>query len=280
MNNKDLFDSFTHMADTIINDSIIYKTLEFTYTSSYYDYYVIIGFINDEDYDESRSIVLQMEPWVYDNSKNWGVKCWGKWSNPVVSKYFYVHRHKNMLNPAQWFVKNPKIIKLTDRKNKIIAIISGKYIDSGHINRVEFIRYVESLGYDIIDIYGYSNYHNFKNYRGTISDKSIMQEYKYILSAENNNEYNYATEKIWESFILGCLCFYDGCPNLSEYVDPLSYIQISLENKEQSLNTILEHINNNSWECRIQNILSAKEVTIKKYNFFEVINRIIIDKLN
>lgn len=263
------------MADDKIDiHSFKYKSFIFTSQNIDIDYYVIIGYSSTEYYDPKKSIVLQMEPWVYDNSKEWGVKCWGKWSNPSKQEFMHVHRHVDYLNPAQWFLQTPKTINLI-RKNKVIAIISSKYIDTGHINRIDFIRYVESLGHDIIDVYGYQNYHNLKSYKGTIPNKIIIQDYKYMLSAENNNEYNYATEKIWEAFITGTLCFYDGCPNLSDYVSSMSYVPVSLCNYSDTLQIILHAMNNDLWSQKLSYILEARKLTIEKYNIFEIVSGII-----
>lgn len=260
----------------ILTNDFLYmqnKNTNLIFTEEEPDYYVIIGYTN-EKYNPEKSIVLQMEPWVYDKSKLWGVKCWNEWAIPDKNKFMHVHRHIDYLNPAQWFFYPPKYINYK-RKNNIIAIVSSKYIDTGHINRVDFIKYVEEQGYDIIDVYGYSNYHNFKNYKGTIEDKSIIQEYKYILSAENNNEYNYATEKLWEAYIAYTLCIYDGCPNIDNYVDPNSYIKINLENKQESLEKILNIISEDIWINRLSSIIDTRKLIIDKYNVLEIINKII-----
>ena len=47
-----------------------------------------------------------MEPWVYDDSKNWGVKTWGEWSIPDKN-FLYVGSHKRYLNNVQWQIEIP-----------------------------------------------------------------------------------------------------------------------------------------------------------------------------
>jgi hypothetical protein len=253
--------------------SKIYKNMILVKDSP--DYYIIIGHTN-EYFEASKSVVLQMEPWVYDNSKPWGVKTWGEWSIPDHTKFLKIYRHVNNLNPAQWFIPNRINIDNTKKNNRIVCILSNKLNDTGHKNRVEFVRYVESCNVDLIDIYGIENYHNFKNYKGRTSDKSVLFEYKYILSAENNNEYNYATEKIWEAFIVESLCFYDGCPNLNDYVPHQSYIPVDLSNYKESLNIILNSIKHDIHTFRLDYIKKAKEIVIKKYNALEIIYTSII----
>jgi len=215
-----------------------------------------------------------MEPWVYDTNKNWGVKTWGKWSNPDPKKFLHVRKHSDYLNPAQWFFPIPQKIQKY-KMDKIIAIVSDKLIDTGHIQRVELIKYIESFGVYIIDVYGYENYHNFQNYKGKAPSKIIMENYKYVFSAENNNEYNYATEKIWEPIIVGSLCFYSGCPNLNMYIDNKSFISINLEEKHHTMQLMMHAIENDWWKERLPYILKDRKNVIEQYNILEIINNIV-----
>src|SRR3990172_9964329 len=102
-----------------------------------------------------------------------------------------------------------------DKGNLISSICSEKSFDPGHIKRIDFVRYVENK-YDSvfkIDIYGRSNKHNFKNYIGKLPNDQKdygLFPYKYYFMSENNQEYNYITEKLWEPLICECLCFYWG----------------------------------------------------------------------
>ena len=108
------------------------------------DYYVIINKPQDDKvyYDPSKTIVFQMEPWVEDNSKNWGVKTWGKWANPDPTQFLHVHNHQNYLNNVQWQIKIPQTFPKT-RKNQVLSILSEKNFDTGHQKRIQFIQYLE-----------------------------------------------------------------------------------------------------------------------------------------
>ena len=64
------------------------NTLELVSDSEIADYFVIINKPQKGDYyDPKRTIVFQMEPWVYDDNKRWGVKTWGEWAEPDESKF-------------------------------------------------------------------------------------------------------------------------------------------------------------------------------------------------
>ena len=43
-----------------------------------------------------------MEQWVYDNTKNWGVKTLGEWANPDENKFLQVRNHNNFINACAW----------------------------------------------------------------------------------------------------------------------------------------------------------------------------------
>jgi hypothetical protein len=256
------------------NNNPIYKNLEFTWTDDV-DYFVIISFATDNDYYiPNRTIVFQMEPNLLNSNNLWGSKMWGKWANPDPNVFLHVRQHPQYLNVAQWMFPVPKNINMI-RKNKIIAIISEKTHDIGHKNRINFIKYVESLGYDIIDVYGMQNYHNFKNYCGTIDSKILQQEYKYVFSSENNYEDGYITEKLWESFISCSLCFYHGSPDADRYIYKNSYIPIDSSNEEETLQIMLDAIRTDLWSKYLPHIIRMKDITINEYGFFPLVSSII-----
>ena len=99
--------------------------------------------------------------------------------------------------------------------------------------------------------------------------------YKYHFAAENNSEYGYATEKIWEPILCETLCFYWGCPNLHEYIDPQSYVQLPLDNFEESLKIVKQAIEEDWWSQRIDIIRREKQKILNELGFFPNLNKII-----
>lgn len=95
--------------------------------------------------------------------------------------------------------------------------------------------------------------------------------------AENNEEFNFLTEKIWEPLLTESLCFYWGCPNISDYIDPCAYVQLDLYNFEKSFNIIKDSIKNNLWEKRLKIIQKEKQKVLNYYNFCPTVERIILD---
>ena len=256
------------------------------------DYYVIINMPTYDSscfYDPKKTIVFQMEPWVYDTTKNWGVKTWGEWAIPDANKFMRVFRHTESLNNVQWQVSPPDEITGGDKINKVLCILSDKLYDDGHNKRVNFLKYVESESEsesqvtstltlkDIMHVYGRKNYHELKSYIGETDNKMELAKYKYCFSCENNSEKNYATEKIWEPILFECLCFYWGCPNLEEHIDSRAFVRLPLDDFEESLSIITKAVEEDWWSQRIDIIKKEKQKIVNELGFFPRLNKIISD---
>jgi GR25 family glycosyltransferase involved in LPS biosynthesis len=242
------------------------------------DYYVIINSPPpNQHYVPEKTIVFQMEPWIADPAKNWGVKTWGEWATPDPTKFFKVFTHKTHLNNVQWQIDYPFSSKpvLQIKQDKIAAICSQKNFDKGHLLRNNFIRFIETMTDEEIEIYGRENYHNFKSYKGVVPDDNkynVYAFYKYVLAVENNSEPNYATEKIWEGILCESLCFYWGCPNLEEYLDPQAFVRLPLEDPIAALKIIQQAIAEDWWSQRIGVIKQMKEKILNELGFFPLVS--------
>ena len=222
---KQLCDEWSNVCET----GYKWKNYEITWEDNDIDYYVIINYPKEGDfYIPEKTIIFQMEP-------KCAINCWGKWANPSEKDFLIVGSHKNMLNNVQLQIRNIHPIMPEIREDKAVAILSTKLIDPGHRLRSQFIKKAERNYIFLIDVYGRENYHKFKNYKGPVIDEQkelCFTKYKYCFQAENNSEFNYATEKIWEPIVCECLCFYWGCPNLETYLDPLCFVRLDLEDIE------------------------------------------------
>uniref|UniRef100_A0A6C0DTS7 Uncharacterized protein n=1 Tax=viral metagenome TaxID=1070528 RepID=A0A6C0DTS7_9ZZZZ len=237
------------------------------------DYYAIVNLPNTEEfYDPKKSMIFQMEPWVYDDSKPWGVKTWGAWANPDPSKFLHVNSHRMFLNPAQWSL-NGDLTTLPPKKDETAIILSNKTNDTGHNLRIQFVRDMQT-----IHVYGKENYHNLTSYNGPVPDDnrySVYSKYKYVLAVENNSEINYASEKIWEPLMCECLPFYWGCPNLETYIDPQAFVRLPLEDPAKASEIVRKAVEEDWWSQRIDAIRLAKQKIINELGFFPRIRNII-----
>ena len=282
----------------LCNEFSVMNVIKGTYTNNVelvsddnsIDYYVIINMPTYDSlcvYEPKNTIVFQMEPWVYDATKNWGVKTWGEWAIPDANKFMRVFRHAESLNNVQWQVSPPENISGEEKINKVICVLSDKLHDEGHMKRVNFLKYVESESQvtpttptDIMQVYGRKNYHALKSYIGETQNKMELVKYKYCFSCENNSEKNYATEKIWEPILFECLCFYWGCPNLEDHIDSRAFVRLPLDNFEESLSIITKAVEEDWWSQRIDIIKKEKQRIVNELGFFPRLNKIMNDDNN
>ena len=265
-----------------------WRDLEITHSDIDIDYYVIINYPPpNEKYIPKKTIVFQMEPWVYDEKLNWGVKTWGEWSNPDPNKFLAVRGRKSGChNNAFWQLETTlaELSKSNIPKTKTLSsICSSKYFDDGHIKRIDFLKYLESRGGIDIDIYNYNNTLGFKNWKGPVTPyvdkgKGIMP-YKYYFMMENNFERDFITEKIWEPILCESLVFYYGCPNVGDYINPEAIVILDPDNFEKSYNLIKRAIYEDWWSKKIDLIRAEKAKILNELCFFPVIDKIIKEDL-
>ena len=64
---------------------------------------------------------------------------------------------------------------------------------------------------------------------------------------------------------------YYGCTEIEKYFPENALIRIDINNPERAAKTIQEIIKSNYYEENIEAVLEAKELILKKYNFFPFI---------
>lgn len=273
----------------------IWNNIKLTSDANLIDYYVIINYPNNNQnenmYIPEKTIVFQMEPSCIGQNVNYGTKTWGNWANPNPNIFLEVMCHKKTHNGCQWSIPdtyNELMIEKIDKKYDYVSIIcSSKINDPGHIKRIEFLKYNDSLPNDEkikIDIYGSvniicPNLSSYKHYLEEHEKGMGLKPYKYYFMAENNQEHNYISEKLWEPIVSECLCFYYGAPNVSDYINPLAFIPIDLNDLEGTYKIMKNAIENDLWSQRIDIIKQEKYKVLNYYNFFPTVERIICKDL-
>jgi hypothetical protein len=280
----------------------IWKNIEITWLDSDdVDYYVIINKpLNESDfYVPERTLVFPMEPTVFDETKHWGTKTWGKWAKPDPSVFFHVHDHARYLNNVQWLFRYPlsrlqdeSTFYPSDKLSRVSCVSSRKMFDKGHILRNNLLRHIDDHYLDdkpvtknptdalqsFINVFGSNNHFNYRAYVGKLPEDNIfygIKPYKYYFMCENNSEHNYATEKIWEPILCETLCFYWGCPNLSDYIDPRAFVQLDMNDVDASMRMMEQAIREDWWSQRIQYIRAAKHKIINELAFFPTLHSLI-----
>jgi len=270
-NTKDYFKKQL-IADEYWNDYILTN-------EKYADFYVIINDINphekDSYYEENKTIYLTMEP-SFSN--------WRNNFNKYVNNNTNIYYHN--INGLEWWISKNynELLNLNIIKTKnMSSIISDNYSSYYHKKRVNFLKKLDKI--NNIDLYGKINFPNkeahniiksLKNYKGKLNLKEEgLFPYKYTFVCENTKEENYFTEKLADGILSECLCFYCGCPNISEFINKDAIIKIDLENPEETIKIINDSIETNQWEKRINYIKEAKKKILNELQLIPTIVNII-----
>ena len=261
-----------------------WNNLEITWKDTDIDYYIIINKPQfGEKYEPEKTIVYHMEPWCYADDQKWGVKTWGEWAKPDPRKFLQVRSHDLFVNTVLWQlnmtydeIKNTSMSNLKTL-DLVSSVCSSKYFDPGHKKRIDFLKYLELKDFPL-HIYNEDNNIGFKSYKGTAQqffdkEKAIIP-YKYYFMCENNVEHNFVTEKMWEPILCESLCFYWGCPNINEIVDPMAFVQLDMDDFEASYNIMNEAIKMNLWETRLPYIKVAKQKILEQ-SFFPTLEKVL-----
>lgn len=79
-----------------------------------------------------------------------------------------------------------------------------------------------------------------------IEDKlKFLSNYKFTIAMENESAYNYITEKIFHSFLAGSIPIYWGAPNINDFFNPKSFINISDFNTFDDAIEYVKEVDNN-----------------------------------
>lgn len=232
------------------------------------DYFCIINKPNNNSFIEEKTIFMPMEPKIHTQYFNW--------LNKRKPNFLYTLNRQNI----EWWLQKTytQLMNEEINKTKLISVItSSKYFDDGHRKRLNFLKFIENKNFNF-DYYGKGNRFNLKNYLGELplrNKNDGLLPYKYTIACENTQEKNYFTEKLVDGILGECLCFYWGCPNISDFIDERVIIILDLDNFEKSLETIKEAIKNNEWEKRIDIIKKEKLKILNELQFFPTLERII-----
>ena len=197
------------------------------------------------------------------------------------------YKHYSKIITVDWAVQHSKIINhqlaipwqiektyqelfdddFSHVKTKNLSFITSNYAArKGHRNRLEFLNCI--TGQLNFDLWG-------RGFR-TMEDKAVgLLPYKYTIVVENSIHKDYWSEKLADAYLCGCLPFYYGCPNVSDYFEEGALIPINIKNPKEAIEIINKAIANNEWEKRRGLIDSARQKILNQYQFFPTLIKLI-----
>ena len=187
-----------------------------------------------------------------------------------------------MYLPLPWWINSARRseivkVRIPGEKTGLISSVTSElaYMD-GHIKRLKFLRALDSVVDEGLDIFGkqYSGeiFSKFQNYRGELNDKyDGLIPYEYHINCENSFENDYFTEKLLDPIIAESLCFYDGCTNVEKFIDPRAFVRIEIDNIEESALRIEQCVNGGYYEKQLPHILREKRRILYEFNPLNII---------
>ena len=250
-----------------------WNDIEVTWQDEAIDYYAVInGLRPGERAVPERTILFSLEP---------PVRGGGRRKPPVDARPFLAVRdYRTHFPPLEWHLGQTyaELKAASPVKSRVLsAVISSRHELPGHRKRLAFLRFLETRGV-ALDLYGYRNDAGLASYVGPLpihrKDDGILP-YRYTFNAENQAAPNYCTEKLGDAILGECLCFYWGCPNVHEHLDPRAYIVLDLDDFHASHRRILAAIRNDEWSQRLPAIRREKHRILDVLQFFPTLERAI-----
>lgn len=215
--------------------------------------------------DLKRSILIQTEPQCFINQFPTPFNC------PRSEDFLFIYDLSNYRTLIEWQIPQTYESLLDHpikNSNQLTAVISERNDLKMHKVRLNFLSFLKQNNFNILR-YGERNHR--------INDKSkVMLPFKYHLAVENSIQENYWTEKFIDPLLCECLTFYHGCPNISKWINPNSFITIDVNDKQKALSIIIQSIYNKEWEKRIDIIREEKQYYLQNLSFFATIEKIIL----
>ncbi len=249
--------------------------IEVTWEDRDVDFYAVFNAPPPEArFRAERTIVFQLEPRCAIEALP------EPWCRPDPTRFLEVRARDRFPSFCEWHLGSTYdelSSQPIEKTRGLSSVTSSLYIHPGHRKRVDFIRHLERRGTPI-DVFGKTNEVGFEHYRGPLPafrKEAGLFPYRYTFAAENHAENNYVTEKLVDAVLSECLCFYWGCPNLAEYIDPRAFIALDLDDLEGSARTIEDAIESNAWERRLDIIRREKRRLLEEYQLFPTLERIV-----
>lgn len=241
------------------------------------DYWIVF-----EEIENNMSCYCPRNNTIFITGEPPGIK---KYDQKFLNQFSHIIScHKDIVHPDLynyiqghlWFVlKNYdelSSIKNINKTKDLSIITSNKVFSKGHKKRYEFaLRIKEHFG-DRIDLFG----NGIKDFK----DKwDALAPYRYSIIIENYQCNDWLTEKLFDSYLCHTFPLYYGCLNISKYFNKNSYLEINIDDFENTVKLIenlldsTDHYNKN-----LNYILDAKNRTLNCYNLFPLIVNFIESK--
>lgn len=194
---------------------------------------------------------------IQKNGITWWAGLRVKFENGHKISSKYIHDYDSFSNMA-----------IPEKKNRISIITSGNKSFPGHHKRLRFIEKLKKHPISKhIDFYG--------GYINPIEDKlDGLLEYKYHIALENSSIPDYWTEKFADPLLAFSMPIYYGCTNIVKYFPSGSYININIDDFDNTVLAIEDALENDLYSQNFNSLLKARKMVLNDYNILQLISEI------
>lgn len=193
-------------------------------------------------------------------------------TSSIIPMYLPLPFWQHFADQERQYIQQKKV-----SKTKLLSsVTSDLTFLEGHAARLQLIRLLDQAIEEGFDLWGKVYNNNFFNkiaaYRGELFEKyNALWSYQYHFACENSFIDNYFTEKIVDPIIAECLCFYDGCQNIGQFIDERAFIKIDIYDPLNAIETITRSIEAEEWNKRFCYIAVQKKRLISTLNPLNII---------
>jgi hypothetical protein len=262
-----------------IGDRFDNPDIEFV-TGEQYDYAIVFGFTKEQiNTDKNHTIYYIQEPFWSDN--------WDRDANNKSSRVFVPYsprygNHKEMISGPtkslygghgdmdhrfEWNWSADSMLKINPPKIKNLSVVQADNIPNYNENTIycERRNLVNGLKDSDLEIEIHGNYQDTdhpKSFGNCWNKKVGLNDYRFSIAIENSVLNNYFTEKFYDCILCDTIPVYYGAPNISDYIDSNSFLQLPSLNVEECLEFLKDQCTEENYNNRFNSLQKLK------HNFF------------
>jgi hypothetical protein len=186
---------------------------------------------------------------------------------PLVYNFInYYKNNEHNINPNNEILFKDKKFALAINKSKLNSEITN------------IINKLKNIG-EVDDISLYNNIIENKSLYHSQELISVFNNYKFIICYENSYANGYVTEKIFNCFFSKSIPLYKGAPNVLDYFNKESFVDLHNNDIDEQINLIIS-LNNN--EDLYNNMINYKKISdnYDDKNYEKELTNFIENKLN
>ena|SRR2546428_9894235 len=217
-----------------------------------------------KNYDSKKAITILTEPPVSKNVRAHA-------TSAILPMYLPLPFWEEFSDKDNEFLTNE--VPKSELFSSVTSELGGL---DGHVARIQLISVLDKVISEGFDLWGKKHtnlfFKDINSYRGEIYNKyDALWSYQYHFACENFFFENYFTEKIADPIIAECLCFYDGCKNIEEFIDERAFIKINVNEPIIAIENMIKAIEQNEWDKRIKYIKQQKMRFLNELNPLNII---------